>query len=91
MSNEEDTVTVPRRVLQIVLATAAGSMDAGSGFLDDEEVDALRAAAVALGVDPIEVTPRNHRCRYRGHKFSKAQDWKTCATYEYCYDCNTRR
>lgn len=43
---------------------AVGSMDFGSGFLDNEEVDILRAFAVKLGLDPMEATPSNFRKTY---------------------------
>jgi hypothetical protein len=55
------------RLLRIVFDTAVHSMDFGSGFLDDEEVAALREVAVVLGVDPAAATPRNFTCKYRGH------------------------
>jgi len=55
------------RLLRIVFDVAVHSMDFGSGFLDDEEVAALREVAVTLGVDPAEATPGNFRCQYRGH------------------------
>ena len=37
-----ETVTIDRAVLQATFDTAIHSMDFGSGFLDDEEVVALR-------------------------------------------------
>ena len=55
------------RLLRIVFDTAVHSMNFGSGFLDDEDVAALREVAVILGVDPAEATPGNFRCQYRGH------------------------
>ena len=58
-------------VLRALFDTAVHSMDFGSGFLDDEEVAALRAAAAVLGVDPAEGTPANFRCKYRGHHEAK--------------------
>jgi hypothetical protein len=54
-------------IWQAVFDVAVGSMDFGSGFLDDEEVEALRAAAGILGVDPDTATPRQFICKYRGH------------------------
>lgn len=62
------TMAVGKRVLQIVFDTAVHSMDFGSGFLDDEEVLALREVAVILGVDPIVATPDNFKCKYLGHE-----------------------
>lgn len=47
-----------------VFDIAVGSMDFGSGFLDDEEVQMLRAAAVDLGVDPMEATPSDFKSKY---------------------------
>ena len=62
----EPVIRIPVRLAAILFDTAVGSMDFGSGFLDDEEVAALREAAVLLGADPDEATPRNFRCKYRG-------------------------
>ena len=61
-----ETVTVDRTMLQIVFDCAVGSMDFGSGFLDDEEVTGLRAIAGYLGVDPMLATPLNFQCKYTG-------------------------
>jgi len=68
------------RLLRIVFDVAVHSMDFGSGFLDDEEVAALREVAVVLGVDPAVATPRNFTCKYRGHH----------AAGPYCPDCGRR-
>jgi hypothetical protein len=54
-------------IWRVVFDTAVHSMDFGSGFLDDAEVEALRAAARLLGVDPWLSTPERFRCKYRGH------------------------
>lgn len=54
-------------VLRALFDVAVSSMDFGSGFLDDEEVAQLRQAAKVLGVDPMEATPQNFWCKYRGH------------------------
>ena len=53
-----------RETLRVVFDTAINSMDFGSGFLDDEEVKALRAVAVILGVDPMVATPDTFKCKY---------------------------
>jgi hypothetical protein len=54
---------------KVVFDVATNSLDFGSGFLDDEEVRALRAAAVDLGVDPMEATPHNFKAKYcPGHQ-----------------------
>lgn len=62
----EGMTSIDTEVLQKVFDTAVHSMDFGSGFLDDDEVEALRACAVALGVDPAVATPRNFVCKYGG-------------------------
>lgn len=54
---------------KVVFDVAVNSMDFGSGFLDNEEVEALRAAAVDLGVDPMEATPHGFKAEYcPGHE-----------------------
>jgi hypothetical protein len=55
------------QIWRIVFDAAVHSMDFGSGFLDDEEVAALRRAAVILGADPDSATPDKFICKYRGH------------------------
>lgn len=63
-----DSITVSRKMLQLVFDTAVNSIDFSSGFLDDEEVvDGLRACAVVLGVDPMVGTPERFRCKFEGH------------------------
>jgi hypothetical protein len=59
---------IPDEVARHVFDIAVNSMDFGSGFLDDEEVTALRAYAEAIGVDPDEGTPNNMKHRYP-HRF----------------------
>lgn len=64
--DDADAIAVPRAVLQVAFDAAVNSLSFTSGFLDDEEVDALRAVAVLLGVDPVTATPANHMCRIEG-------------------------
>jgi hypothetical protein len=47
--------------VRLLFDMAIGSMEFGSGLLDDEEVLQLRRIAVRLGVDPDEATPYNFR------------------------------
>jgi hypothetical protein len=53
-------------------------MDFGSGFLDTNEVEALRALAVTLGVDPIEGTPPEFVKHYP-HPFEPIDDERMLA------------
>jgi hypothetical protein len=53
-------------MVRAVFDVAVGSMDFSSGFLDQEEVDALRACAALLGVDPMVGTPEVFHCKYLG-------------------------
>lgn len=63
-----EAIQVPKLTLQIVFDAAVESMDFGSGFLDTEEVGALREVAVLLGVDPRVATPDSHWAAYYGGK-----------------------
>ena len=69
-------------------------MDFGSGFLCDDEVEHLRALAVAIGVDPMLGTQATHKCKYRGgHNWSP---WFTSGwggkpiKIRTCRDCSKR-
>jgi hypothetical protein len=61
-------ITLPLDTARKVFDSAVGGMDFGSGFLDDEEVAALRAFAVALGLDPMLATPSKFSAKYN-HDF----------------------
>ncbi len=66
MSNDE-TITVPRSLLAHLFDVAVGSMDFGSGFLDQEQQETLISVALLLGVDPLTTAvQRNNKCAYRG-------------------------
>jgi hypothetical protein len=63
-----------QELTEIVFDIAIRSLDFNSGFLEDDEVEALRELAVLLGVDPWEATPSQWRPRYcPGHTFG---EWK---------------
>lgn len=47
-----------------LLDIAVTSMDWGSGFLDHDEVEALRKFSVQIGVDPMAATPDEWRSQY---------------------------
>ena len=61
-------IEIDKADLQALFDVATGSMDFGSGFLDDEEVQMLRRVAVTLGVNPMAGTPYGFRSKYR-HDF----------------------
>ena len=61
-------ITLATEDAKALFDIAVGSMDFGSGFLDNEEVDILRAFAVKIGLDPMEATPSNFRKSY-AHPF----------------------
>lgn len=82
--SEDEQITLPKPLLQAVFDIAIGSMDFGSGFLDDEEQEHLRALAVALGVDPMVATQRNYLCKYRGSHEWRRQDYSDARV---CIDC----
>ena len=64
MMGEDMIVLVPRLVMQAVFDTAVNSMNFAAGFLDSEEVEALRKCAGLLGVDPAVGTPSNYWDQY---------------------------
>lgn len=61
----EDTITLSSSIAQAVFDIATESMDFTSGFLDDEEQDALVELAIALGIDPMRAVQHTHRCKRR--------------------------
>ncbi len=70
--DDQETIALPKVLLQHVFDIATESMDFGSGFLDDEEQGHLRDFAIALGIDPEVATQHTHRCKYRGsHKWGR--------------------
>ena len=59
-----EQITIPKETGQILFDALVQSMDFGSGFLDSEEVEALRGLAVAIGVDPNTATPDEFAAGY---------------------------
>ena len=53
----DETVTIPLETAQRLFDALATSMDFGSGFLETDDVKALRELAVLIGVDPLLGTP----------------------------------
>jgi hypothetical protein len=87
----DEPLTIPKVLLQNVFDIAVGSMDFGSGMLDNEEVDQLRAIAVVLGLDPNVGTPASHKCHY-GDNPHHWTPWKSPTgrgevAERYCYNC----
>lgn len=64
---DDDTIIEVRRGdIQALLDLATGSMDFGSGFWDQEQVEIARKIAGVLNVDLMLVTPSNFVCQYKG-------------------------
>ncbi len=86
-----DEVIISKKLLQIVFDTAINSMDFGSGFLDNEEVEALREIAVILGIDQMVATPDPFKCQYGYHNYAtedSAHTWTPLAFKKgQCYRC----
>lgn len=80
-------VQLQRDHAQRIFDALVSSLDFGSGFLGDEDVEALRALAVLLGVNPMLGTPREFASSYahsvlridgttaHGHKHDPATCW----------------
>lgn len=80
-----DSLVIDRTLLQVVFDIVTGSMDFGSDFLDNEEVDAMRKVAELIGVDPMLGTPSTHKCRFDGkHEFYKGPP---SPNERYCQRC----
>ena len=76
--DEDEKVSVRKGDLRAVLDVATMSMDFGSGFLDNEQVESLRKLADIIGIDPLLATPSNFVCQYRGeHQWR----WNPNATF----------
>ena len=90
--DEDDMLTIRKGDLRALLDMVTGSMDYGSGFLNNEDIEILRKAARVLGINPDEVTPTQHVCQYRGtHQWVK-NPWKRrdppqTGDWWYCKDC----
>jgi hypothetical protein len=69
----DETVTIPKEAAQRVFDALVSSMDFGSGFLETDDVTALRTLAVAIGVDPSEGTPLGFVGQYP-HRFRAMTD-----------------
>lgn len=80
-----EMIPVRRELLEAAFDVATSSLDFGSGFLDDEQVEALRGIAVLLGVDPLVATPANYVCKYTGE-----HEWPTTGPRR-CWRCGTER
>ena len=66
-------ITISLGTAQRVFDALVGSMDFGSGFLDSDDVEALRALATAIGVDPNTATPGEFVSQYP-HAFEGETD-----------------
>ena len=61
-------VTIPLETLQKLFDIAMSGAAASSGYMDNEEVEALRSLAPILGISEIEATPSSFRAQY-AHEF----------------------
>lgn len=84
-----DLVSIDHTQLQILFDIAVGSLDFGSGFLDEEEVEALRDVALLLDVDPDKATPRNRKCKYDGKHEIVEYAWLSHPAGTFCIRCTT--
>lgn len=79
--DEDDLISVRRGDIRALLDIATSSLDFGSGFLDNEQVEVLRKVAAIVGVDPTLVTPSNfvaqYVCAVKGHTARVPSD-KSC-------------
>ncbi len=82
----DPVVAVPTEDLRALFDVAVGSLNFASGFLDTDEVDALRRVAVLIGVDPRAGTPTEFAKRTAHAHTPEAPSWpdgpcKWCGRY----------
>ncbi len=81
-------ITLPREVLEDLVDRIVSSMDFGSGFMDDDDVELLWKAADILGVGRWDVTPPSHRHRLCDHAEREGYTWNgLCSPEEKCVRC----
>jgi hypothetical protein len=68
--SDEKRIPVQRDDLRTLFDLVVHSLDFGSGFLDGNDVPALRRVAELIGVDPMIATPENEAWKYP-HKFKE--------------------
>src|SRR4051812_17657551 len=74
--DEDELIEVRKGDLRALLDVATTSMDFGSGFLNDEEVEIIWKISDVLGVDKKLTTPDNYRCKLaHGHEY-KWETWQ---------------
>jgi hypothetical protein len=83
----DENILVRKDLLQIVFDAAVSSMDFTSGFLDDEEVSALRDIAVLLGVEPAVATPKEFKGKYEGAVCKREGHIRTGKNPDTCSRC----
>lgn len=74
--DEDEGVLIRVGDIRAVLDVATMSMNFASGFLEEEQVEALRKLAGQLGIDPLLATPHNFVCKYSG-----THQWRPMTLY----------
>lgn len=85
-SDAAPLVVMKREHARIIFDALHSSLDFGSGFLDDDAVEALRALAVLIGVNPTEGTSSEYQSQYVHHFNGEHGPKHDPAT---CWDCRT--
>lgn len=76
-------VEIEMEELKQLFDLIVGSLDFGSGFLDNDDVVLLRKLATVLGVNPMVATPYTDRKTYP-HAFEPYDDPRSNS---YCHFC----
>lgn len=64
MTDETGMILMARGNVQEMFDIIVGSLDFGSGFLYEDQIQMLRAVAEQLGVNPMVATPSNYSKSY---------------------------
>jgi len=87
MTDETGMILMARGNVQEMFDIIVGSLDFGSGFLYEEQIQMLRAVAVQLGVNPMVATPSD-RAKAYPHRFEAFGVW-TNALQLACRFCSS--
>lgn len=86
MTDETGMVLMPRGNVQEMFDIIVGSLDFGSDFLDQEQIEMLRSVAETLGLNPMAATPSKYSKSFP-HAFNAYFNQVTNVTSTVCRWC----
>lgn len=89
--DEDEMVSVRRGDVRAMLDALDLNLNMASNALDEEETEAVRALATAIGMDPLKVTPQHLICKYQNngeHVWEPKEEQYSGKKYWRCSICN---